>query len=150
MLLSPTLPRPSSTTLYATHALIEIAQADGQVVSAARIVERQHLPSDFLDQLLARLRRAGLVTSVRGPRGGYVLARPAAAISLADIVSASEPSLDWLGPSACAPDFGNTECAVIEAWRFAGSAMQHVLSGTSLAALVHRKRELEHSRAVRS
>jgi Rrf2 family protein len=67
------------------------------VVTAATIVDRQCLPADFLDQLLGRLRRAGLVRSVRGARGGYALARPAATITLADIVTPLESSFESAG-----------------------------------------------------
>ena len=155
LLLSPALPRLSSATLYAAHAMIEIAEADGHVVNAAAIVEHQRLPAHFLDQLLGRLRRAGLVRSVRGPHGGYALARPPTAITLAHIVTAIEPSfesLDWAKREdhVDAPDHDASGCAVVEAWRSAGNAMQAAMQHTSLAALVHRKRELEQPQVVRA
>jgi len=138
----PLLPRLSSTTRYAAHAMIEIAEAAGQVVPAAAIVAHQHVPGHFLDQVLGKLRRAGLLRSVRGPHGGYVLARPATAISLADIVCAIDggPSLLLPGPFRDLPEAG---CAVEEAWLSAGAAMHDVMRRTSLAALVLRKHVLE-------
>src|SRR5215469_6596971 len=66
MTLAPLLPRLSSATRYATHAMLEIAEANGQVVRAATIAEHQQLPGHFLDQLLAKLRRAGLLTACVG------------------------------------------------------------------------------------
>src|SRR3954464_12741407 len=94
LLLSPAPPRLASATLYATHAMIEIAEADGHVVNSAVIVEHQRLPAHFLDQLLGRLRRAGPVRSVRGPHGGCTLVRPPTLITLAHIVSAIDPSFE--------------------------------------------------------
>ena len=140
----PLLPRLSSTTRYAAHAMIEIAEAAGRVVPAAAIVERQHVPGHFLDQVLGKLRRAGLLHSVRGPHGGYMLARPAASISLADIVCAIDggPFLLLPDPLCEVPEAG---CAVEEAWLCAGAAMHAVMRRTSLAALVLRKRVLEAS-----
>src|SRR4051794_13963736 len=88
-------PRPSLAVCYATRAMIHIAQADG-LVSAAAIAQRQQVPPALLDQLLGRLRRAGLLTSVRGPRGGYLLARSASSITFAAIVSAVEFGPHWI------------------------------------------------------
>ncbi len=145
----PLLPRLSSTTRYAAHAMIEIAEAAGQVVPAAAIVEHQRAPGHFLDQVLGKLRRAGLLHSVRGPHGGYVLARSAVSISLADIVCAIDGGpylpLTDMPPDAASRDGAapGCGCAVEEAWLSAGAAMHDVMRRTSLAALVLRKRALE-------
>lgn len=144
---SPLLPRLSAAARYATHAMLEIAEAGGQVVASATIVRHQQLPGYYLDQLLGKLRRAQLLRSVRGPRGGYLLARPAASISLADIVCAIDGSLDpaLIGAAndllpVAAPECA---CAVEEAWRSAEAAMHEVMQRTSLAALLRRKADLE-------
>ena len=62
----------------------------GRPVSLAEVALRQQISLSYLEQLFARLRRAGLVRSVRGPGGGYLLGRPAEAIAVADIVQAVE------------------------------------------------------------
>ena len=68
-------------------ALVELALASGHgPVSASLIASRQDLSVAYLEQLLHRLKRRGLVTSMRGPRGGYVLARAPQAITMAEIV----------------------------------------------------------------
>lgn len=74
----------SAKTDYAVRALVMLAEAqqDGSRLSADVLAARQQLPRKFLEAILADLRRGGLVTSTRGPHGGYQLARPAAEIPL--------------------------------------------------------------------
>jgi Rrf2 family protein len=60
------------------------------VVAGREIAARERLPGDYVEQILLRLRRAGLVKSTRGARGGYALARPAEQISVREVVAASE------------------------------------------------------------
>ena len=68
-------------------ALVELALASGHgPVSASFVATRQHLSVAYLEQLLHRLKRHGIVQSIRGPRGGYLLARPAREITIAEIV----------------------------------------------------------------
>ena len=61
-----------------------------QPVAARELAESERLPADYVEQILLRLRRAGLVESVRGAKGGYLLARPASDITVHDVMSASE------------------------------------------------------------
>lgn len=83
---------------YAICAVFDVAyNGQGEPVGARGISERQAIPARYLEQILQRLRRAGLVAGRRGPGGGYVLARPAAAITLRQIVEAVE------GPLAAGP-----------------------------------------------
>jgi len=70
---------------YAIRALAELAAAGGSPVKAEELAESQDMPLKFLQGILAELRRARLVSSQRGPEGGYMLGRPAAEIALADI-----------------------------------------------------------------
>ena len=74
---------------YAVRAIVEIAAADeGDCLAAETIAERQEIPRPFLVKILQQLRTAGLTETVRGPVGGHRLARPAAEISIADVVRA--------------------------------------------------------------
>jgi Rrf2 family protein len=84
----------SAKTTYALLALIELAdvQASGEKLQVAQIASRQDIPERYLEQMMGSLRKAGLLRSVRGPKGGYQLARPAAAISLAEVVALLEPT----------------------------------------------------------
>lgn len=77
----------STRSTYGMRALVELALAAGHgPISAALIARRQELSVAYLEQLLHRLKKQGMVSSVRGPRGGYVLARDPQRITMADIV----------------------------------------------------------------
>lgn len=81
----------STRSTYGMRALVELALAAGRgPVSAARIASRQSLSLAYLEQLLHRLKRRGLVSSIRGPRGGYVLAKDPVRITMADVVRVLE------------------------------------------------------------
>jgi Rrf2 family protein len=81
--------RLNARTDYALRAVVELAAAGGSAerpVTAERLATAQGIPSKFLETILVQLRRAGVVHAQRGPDGGYWLARPAAEISLADVI----------------------------------------------------------------
>ncbi|WP_430335273.1 RrF2 family transcriptional regulator [Rhodococcus sp. ACT016] len=77
----------------AVRALVELAAADGQLVKADALSSAQSIPYKFLEAVLADLRRGGLVSSRRGPDGGYWLARPADEITVADVIRTLEGPL---------------------------------------------------------
>lgn len=80
---------------FAVTAMLDLAlNGDEGPVSLAGISERQKISLSYLEQLFGKLRRGSLVESVRGPGGGYNLARDAAAVSVADIVRAVEEPID--------------------------------------------------------
>jgi Rrf2 family protein len=88
----------SQKTRYALRALLHLAEAEaGRSVQAAEIAAQQSVPRKYLELILLDLKKAGFITSRRGPGGGYVLARPAADISFADVLRATE------GPIALVP-----------------------------------------------
>lgn len=78
---------------YALRAVCELAAAGGATVSVDRLAERQAIPPSYLENILGALRRSGLVLGRRGPDGGFLLARPAETISLADVIRALEGPL---------------------------------------------------------
>ena len=83
---------------YALRAMLDLAHAEaGRPVFIADIARRQDIPRRFLENILIELKKSGLVVSHRGKHGGYALARPAAAISFAEIIRISD------GPLALAP-----------------------------------------------
>lgn len=86
--------RLSTKGEYGLLALIDLAlQGEGEPVQAAEIAHRQQIPKQYLDQLLMILKRSGLVSSMRGRRGGYRLARPAGSITLLEAITALEGPL---------------------------------------------------------
>ena len=86
---------------YAMVALTDLAMAkDGALLSLAEISKRQDISLPYLEQLFVKLRRAGLVESVRGPGGGYRLARPASEIRVADVLGAVDETVSAMHTGA--------------------------------------------------
>jgi Rrf2 family protein len=87
----------STKAEYGVRVMVELARRTagdgGQPVPLAEIAANDGLPLAYLEHLVARLRKAGLVDSRRGSRGGYLLARPAAQITMAEVVEALEGSI---------------------------------------------------------
>ena len=122
---------------FAVTAMIDLAlrQTRGPV-TLATISERQHISLSYLEQLFGKLRRHKLVSSVRGPGGGYNLARGAQAISVADIIIAVDEPLDATrcgGKENCDDD---KRCMTHDLWERLNEKMHEYLSSVSLADLV--------------
>lgn len=125
--------------------MLDIALAEeGTLVMAKDIAERQRLPVAYLEQLLGQLKRGGLISSLRGARGGYALARSAEAITLADVVEALEGPLDI---SRCheVPFCGASAggCALRDILDDVNRAIRQTLEGVTLADFVQRQRAKE-------
>jgi Rrf2 family iron-sulfur cluster assembly transcriptional regulator len=136
--------RLSTKGRYAVMAMTDLARhgAD-RAVSLAEIAARQEISLSYLEQLFARMRRGGLVKSVRGPGGGYRLARPAAETSVAEIVVAvDEP----LRATRCA-GVGSTRgcmasgerCLTHHLWEELGEQIHMFLAGVSLADVLDKR-----------
>lgn len=125
---------------YAVMALVDLAaNSDGTPVTLADIAERQEISLSYLEQLFAKLRRAGIVTSVRGPGGGYLLANPAERTRIADIILAvDEP----IRATRCTPGqpFGcrgnKSRCMTHDLWEELGQQIYLYLSSVSVADVV--------------
>jgi Rrf2 family iron-sulfur cluster assembly transcriptional regulator len=114
---------------------LAMRQTRGPVTLAA-ISERQHISLSYLEQLFGKLRRRTLVSSVRGPGGGYRLAKPMQSVTVADIVIAVDEPLDATqcgGKENCADD---KRCMTHELWATLNKKMHEYLSSVSLADLV--------------
>lgn len=137
--------RLSARSEYGLLALIDLAVAeDGRPLATRELAENRGIPAAFLEQLLADLRRADLVRSTRGPRGGFTLARPAESITALDIVEALEGSI---APSVCAPDGCGREsgCAAASVWGNVSGAVRDALSGFTLARLAREQTRLDRA-----
>lgn len=94
---------------YGLRALVDLAlHGEVEAVSISSIAQRQEISISYLEQLIAKLRKAGLVNSIRGASGGYVLARDASQISVGDVLRALEGDLN---PVDCSEITGKTECS---------------------------------------
>ncbi len=122
---------------YALRALVEITQdADGSPLSAEAIGRKQDIPRQFLQSILADLRRAGVVRAQRGQGGGWLLAREPEAISVADVMRAVEGplvSVHGLRPESVTylPDVA----ALQTVWIAARGALRGILESTTIAHL---------------
>ncbi len=125
---------------YAVMAMADIARHGREgAVSLAEIAERQEISLAYLEQLFARLRRAGLVASVRGPGGGYRLARAPEATSVGSIVLAVDEPLhatrcDARGEIGCLS--GGERCMTHHLWEALGDEIEQFLDGVSLADVI--------------
>lgn len=128
---------------YAMVAMVELArQPSDEPLPLAEIAKRQDISLAYLEQLFCRMRRSSLVISVRGPGGGYRLARPAEKIAISEIVLAVDgPVAD----SLMAPDaercskIDHTRCPTQDLWAALGQQVQDFLSGVSLADVAARR-----------
>jgi Rrf2 family iron-sulfur cluster assembly transcriptional regulator len=114
---------------------LSMRQTRGPVTLAA-ISERQHISLSYLEQLFGKLRRAKLVNSVRGPGGGYCLAKATSAISVADIIAAVDEPIDATqcgGKENCLDD---RRCVTHDLWATLNEKMNDYLSSVSLADVV--------------
>lgn len=133
---------------FAVTAMIDLAlrQGDGPVTLAG-ISERQGISLSYLEQLFGKLRRHELVASVRGPGGGYTLAKPMEAISVADVIIAVDEPLDatQCGGKENCRDEGR--CMTHDLWSNLNKRMFEYLASVTLACLVdqqHQKCSKEH------
>jgi len=132
----------STRTRYGCRAMLELALHHGKgEITLKEIASRQEISAKYLDQILAPLRAAGLVRSIRGPRGGYILAKDPSTIRLCDIVHVLEGSL---APSECvdAPELCHRSgfCVTREVWKELKDRMDDVLGSRTLSDLVDRQR----------
>jgi len=123
---------------YGVKALLDLALHDGEGPSSAKAVAaRQGLPEPYLEQLMGPLRKAGIVRSVRGPQGGYVLGAPARAITMRRVVEALEGDVTETG---CGCGGEAPDCLDHTLWKRLGEHVASFLEGTTLADLVEERR----------
>ncbi len=129
---------------FAVTAMMDLAlRGDDGPVALAGVSERQKISLSYLEQLFGKLRRFKLVDSVRGPGGGYCIARPLAMVTVADIIRAVDEPLDATqcgGRENCQDEH---RCMTHDLWSTLNSRMYDYLSSVSLADLVARQREKE-------
>jgi len=131
---------------YVLLALIELTLTykSNEPLQIKQIAARQNIPERYLEQLLASLRRCGLVKSQRGPKGGYLLAREPQNITLLEIVGCIEGVETNSANEQCS-DPKTAECAAIqEIWEEARQAANGVLASYSLQDLVKKRDEKGH------
>lgn len=119
---------------YAVRAVVELAAEGGAQVKGELLAERQGIPLKYLENILADLRRAGLIASQRGAEGGYRLAQPADSVSVADIIRAVEgPLADVRGMSPETIDYPGPAGPLQRVWVATRAALRAVLEEVTVA-----------------
>jgi Rrf2 family iron-sulfur cluster assembly transcriptional regulator len=128
---------------YAVMAMADLAQhSNGRPVALAEVAVRQEISLSYLEQLFGRLRRGGLVNSVRGPGGGYMLARDPEQMRIADIILAVDEPIKATrctpgSPNGCHSHRGR--CLTHDLWEELGNQIYLYLSSVTLADVCERR-----------
>lgn len=126
---------------YCVRAMLDMAmQGEGQLVLVKDIARRQEISERFLEHVMTTLKNAGLVTSSRGARGGFALARKPSDIKLLDILRVSLGDLCWSNcvhdPASCSRA---ATCAARDIWTEFGQVIESMAGALSLAQIVERQ-----------
>jgi Rrf2 family protein len=143
--------RVTTWTEYSLIISLHLARRAGpgsaDPVAARELADAERLPADYVEQILLRLRRAGLVESVRGAKGGYYLARDPATISVRDVMSASEHQTFEVNCAShpvdadrCAP---GAQCSIRPVWVALQQRVDDLLGGISLADLMRQEPRMQ-------
>jgi Rrf2 family protein len=127
--------RLSTRSRYGLRAVVDIAaQSDGKPVQVSQIARRQNVSPRYIEQIFQKLKPAGIIATVRGPKGGYLLGRPAQEISIMDILDAVE------GPLILSPCLGGEfrcraveQCLTQRVWGKAQGLLSDYLGATTIA-----------------
>lgn len=133
--------RLSTKGKYGLYAMFYLAQHEGEGPQPLKAVAEVGVPEDYLEQLLAQLRRQGLVTTVRGAQGGYQLAKTSQEITVGDIINATE------GPVNISDCIGDTEacsysgkCRTRRVWEYLSDSINNLLQSITLKDMLEQDR----------
>jgi Rrf2 family cysteine metabolism transcriptional repressor len=134
----------SQKSEYAVRAALELAKRQGSgPVKAAKIASAQAVPVRFLENILGQLRQAGIVESVRGKEGGYLLGRPARDLTVGEVIRGIQGTMSAIDCADAEPGRDcalRPGCVLLPMWERAHKAMMDVYDTTSLQDLVEQER----------
>ena len=137
---------------YGLRAMIDLARySEEEPVSIGSVAARQDISERYLEQLVALLKKAGLVKSIRGATGGYVLAKKEEEISVGDILRALEGSLE---PVKCAAFYSEDGCTAADGcvtkyvWQKINDSINQTVDGMILSDLLAESREVQKKRQI--
>jgi Rrf2 family cysteine metabolism transcriptional repressor len=145
--------RLSTRGRYALRAMIDLALHSNGPVPRSDIAERQEISADYIEQLFVKLRRAGLIESVKGPGGGYTLAQSADQIRAGDIIRTVEGPIalvHCVAPQQGAACHRVDSCVAHLLWKRLSDKVAEVLDSVTLKDLCAQTRELEEALGKRS
>jgi len=130
--------------------MIDLAlNAQNNAVKLNSISERQQISLSYLEQLFSKLRRAGLVESIRGPGGGYILGRDAGEINIAQIIAAAEDELDATLCKGKANCQSGAPCLTHNLWENLNHTINAYLSSVTLAGLLTQQQPDKNTQIVK-
>jgi len=125
---------------YAVTAMLDLAIHHGEgPITLADIAQRQGISLSYLEQLFSRLRKRNLVSSVRGPGGGYTLGREAASIFVAQVISAVDENVDTTRCGGAHNCQDNHQCLTHDLWQDLSARIYDYLNQISLQDLMNRR-----------
>lgn len=138
---------------YGLKAVIDIAiNSEAEVVALSGIAQRQNISINYLEQLIAKLKKAGIVLSFRGAQGGYSLAKKPEEISVGDILRALEGDLSPVdcaeviaGGNVCS---GSDLCVTKYVWKRISDSINKTVDEIMLSELVHESKEVLHQHGL--
>lgn len=131
---------------YGLRALIDLAQyGKEEAVSIQSISARQQISDSYLEQLVRKLKKAGLVTSIRGSQGGYRLAKPAEEISVGDVLRALEGSIEAVSCQEGENCVGKDLCVARYVWRKVNKSIQETVDSIMISQLVEESRRIREN-----
>lgn len=139
--------RLSTKAQYAVRAMVDLTLfSGGRPVSLKEISQREEIPLNYLEQLFFRLKKGNIVKSVRGPGGGYILARQSSQIRVGEIVTTVEEPLN---PIACLDEGASsctrlTQCVTHTVWKGLGEKIKGFLDSINLEDLAMEARLKHH------
>ncbi|HKL99107.1 MAG TPA: Rrf2 family transcriptional regulator [Mobilitalea sp.] len=133
---------------YGLRAVLDLAiQVEGETVALSQIAERQGISLSYLEQLIAKLKKAGIVNGIRGAQGGYILAKPTGDISVGEILRALEGDLNPVdcsevnnGDSPCS---NADSCVTKYVWKRISDSINDVVDGIMLSELVAESKKVQ-------
>ena len=122
---------------YAVTAMLDIAYHDkGNPISLPEIADRQNISLSYLEQLFSRLKRSGLVESIKGPGGGYMLSKDADKIVISEVIQAVDEDLETTACNGKSNCHNNHQCISHNLWQDLGVEIKNFLSDITLQQVI--------------
>lgn len=129
--------RLTTKSRYAVTAMLDIAYYDrGNPISLPEIAERQGISLSYLEQLFSRLKKSGLVDSIKGPGGGYKLSKNANDIVISEVIKAVDESVETTACNGKANCHNNQQCLSHNLWEDLGAEINNFLSDVTLQQVI--------------
>ena len=127
----------TTTSRYAVTAMLDIAYHNkGNPISLPEIADRQNISLSYLEQLFSRLKRSGLVESIKGPGGGYMLSKDADEIVISEVIQAVDEDLETTACNGKSNCHNNHQCISHNLWQDLGVEIKNFLSDITLQQVI--------------